>query len=233
MNHLPANAFTLALAACLLVACQSVPLSSDPTPIDGTPLDAHQIGVRAASEVIEIHLDPKYPTLKRADINSLERFIAAYRDRGHGPLRMVMPENDANPQLAVEAIKVAREMAWEKGVAWDAIAGSVYDAGGRNAPIVLTFDVFEAVAPECRSLATIDMGDVSSNNEMPNLGCSVRHNIAAMLADPGDLLARRELDPRDSRRVSVIMEAYREGQPTAAQGGDEEVSISGVGNSGG
>lgn len=233
MNRSTVRLFALAVAASLAAGCQSGPSQVDPVRLEDTPLDMHQIGVRAASEVIEIHLDPAFPTLKRADLNNLERFIAAYRDRGHGPLRMVMPENDAHPQLAVEAIKVARELAWEKGVAWDAIAGSVYDARGRQAPIVLTFDVYEAVAPDCQSLAAYDFGDVSSNNELPNFGCSVRHNIAAMLADPGDLLAKRELDPRDPRRVSVIMEAYREGQPTAAEGGEEEVSISGVGSGGG
>ncbi|NBC20955.1 MAG: hypothetical protein GVY06_07945 [Alphaproteobacteria bacterium] len=233
MNRLPLSLLALVLTA-LPVACQSRPAEpARPTAQPGTPLDNHSIKVRGASEVLELHLDPAFPTLKRADLNKLERFIAAYRDRGHGPLRMVMPENGASPQLAVEAIKVARELAWEKGVAWDEISGSVYEADGRQAPILLTFDVYEAVAPDCRSMAAFDLSDISGNNELGNFGCSVRHNLAQMIADPADLLAERELDPRDSRRVSIIMEAYRQGQPTGATGGEENVSISNVGGGGG
>ena len=229
MNSFSAQMLALALAATLPAACQGAAGPGDPVRLNGTPLDVHEIGVRGVSEVLELHTDPAYPTLKRADIRRLERFVAAYRDRGHGPLQMVMPENGANPQLAVEAVKVARELAWENGVAWEAISGSVYDARGRNAPIVMTFDVYEAVAPDCQSVAAYDLGNISSNNELGNFGCSVRYNLAAMIADPGDLLASRELDPRDSRRVSVIMEAYRQGEDTSAATGEEDVTISEVG----
>ncbi len=229
MTRFPTQMLALALAATIPAACQGAAGPGEPVRLNGTPLDIHEIGVRGASEVLEVYPDPEYPTLKRADIRRLERFVAAYRDRGHGPLQMVMPENGANPQLAVEAVKVARELAWEKGVAWEAIAGSVYDAHGRNAPIVMTFEVYEAVAPDCQSIAAYDLGNISSNNELGNFGCSVRFNLAAMIADPGDLLANRELDPRDPRRVSVIMEAYRQGENTSAAAGEENVSISQVG----
>jgi len=216
-------------ATSLLAGCAGDPANEARGPIAGTPLDRHQIDVQAGLEVLEIQLDAGGTRLPRADLNRIERFVAAYRDRGHGKMRMAMPENAARPQLAVEAVKAARELAWEHGVAWEDIAGSAYDAKGYQAPLIMSFDVYEAVAPDCKSLAEIDMSDVSRNGELENFGCSVRTNIAAMLADPGDLLGERELGPRNRGRVSVIMEAYRQGEATGAETGDSQVGLAEVG----
>lgn len=218
-----------AFGALTLFGCASGGGNSHNFVPDGTPLDRHDIGVERATEVLEIPLENDFSSLKQEHRRAIEGFVAAYRDRGHGDLLMIMPENSANPQLAVEAMKEAREIAWGGGVAYEAMRGDVYDAGGRSAPLMLAFDVYEAVAPDCKSLAEIDLSDVGSNNELENFGCSVRYNIAKMVADPGDLLGLRDLGPRDARRVETIMENYRAGNRTAAQGGDEDVNVSGGG----
>lgn len=188
------------------------PMDVPPIALQKTPLDFNQIGVQASTEVLEIALEPGAHSLNQADIDAIERFVAAYRDRGHGHLVMAMPENGANENLSRSALSKARTLAWTKGVAYERIDDKAYDAGGANAPFLLAFDVYEAVAPECLSLAAYDLSDISSNNEPEYFGCSVRANIAAMLSDPGDLLGNREMtDRRDPRRVSLIMEAYRNG----------------------
>ena len=211
-------------AAALLGACQQNDLSlPENVQLEGLPFDNNRIGVERTTEVLEIEVNPAYPELRIAERRALERFVAAYRDRGHGGLVMAMPENGAYPEAAVEALKNIRNLAWENGVAWEQIDGSAYNANGANAPILLAFDAFEAVAPECLSLAAYDMSDVSSNNEPAYYGCAVRNNIAMMLADPGDLLSRRELSPGDNSRVSVIMEAYRSNN----WGGGEVVGVGG------
>ena len=218
----------LALAAALLASgCASERLEPTNVRLSGLPIDNNQIGVEQATEVLEIAINPAYPELQIEDLRALERFVAAYRDRGHGPLVMAMPENGPYPDMAVEVVKQARTLAWERGVAWEQIEGGTFDARGSNAPVILAFDVYNAIAPDCLSLAAYDMADISSNNEPSYFGCSVRANLAAMLADPGDLLALRELDPRDARRVSQIMEAYRNGAASGASGNGEAVSASG------
>lgn len=227
MAEIPARTLLSGLALVLLGACASERVTPPNVSFHGTPLDHNPIGVEKTREVLEVAINPAYPQLQIADVRAMERFVAAYRDRGHGPLYMVMPENGTYPDMAVEVVKELRNIAWEKGVAWEQISGATYDAGGMNTPVLMSFDVYEAVAPECLSLATYNMADVSSNNEPSYFGCSVRANMAAMLADPGDLLSQRELDPRDSRRVSLIMEAYRAGAPSGAAGNGEAVSSSG------
>lgn len=218
---------SILLAGAALVAASACSNNDLEVPeyvqLEGLPFDNNRIGVERTTEVLEIEVNPLYPELRLEERRALERFVAAYRDRGHGELIMAMPENGSYPDAAVEALKNVRNLAWEGGVAWEQIAGSAYNANGANAPILLAFDAFEAVAPECLSLAAYDMSDVSSNNEPAYYGCAVRNNIAMMLADPGDLLSRREISPGDNSRVSVIMEAYRSNN----WGGGEAVGVGG------
>lgn len=208
LGKIALGALGVSVAGCANVSDRlSTPVNPAQTVV--LPTEQNQIDVRRATEVLEVGINPAASELSGEDRRAVERFVATYRDRGHGKLAMAMPENGPYQQQSVEILKQIRSVAWENGVAWEQIEGSSFNARGANAPILLAFDVYEAVAPECLSLAAYDMSDVSSNNELGYYGCSVRANIAAMLSDPGDLLSRRELGAPDSRRVSLVMEAYR------------------------
>ena len=87
---------------------------------------------------------------------------------------------------------------------------------------MLAYTAFRANAPECGSLADQDFSDASSNNELPTLGCAVRTNMAAMIADPADLFGERDLEEGDNERRSTVLGLYRQGQPTGAQRSDDE-----------
>jgi pilus assembly protein CpaD len=136
---------------------------------------------------------------------------------------MSLPESSANPQLAVAAVAEARAIAYENGVQYEEIEGTHHGEGSLvSEPMILAFQSFEAIAPDCPSLATIDFADISSNNERSTLGCAVRSNLAAMIADPADLLGTRPLDKADPLRQSVILEKFRQGESTASTRTNQE-----------
>jgi pilus assembly protein CpaD len=136
---------------------------------------------------------------------------------------MSLPAASANPQLAVTAVAEARAIAWEKGIEYDEISGTSHGAGeAYSQPMILAFQVYDAVAPECLQKSQVNFSDVTSNNTLPTLGCSVRTNLAAMIADPADLLGTRALAPADVDRRSVILEKFRAGEPTGAERSDDE-----------
>ena len=208
--------------ACL-AGCQSGNAKIPESYLQGTPLDRNPIGVTATTEFLEIDLDPSDTQLRQVDRNRISNFITAYNSRGHGPLVMSMPSAGANQQLAVQAVAEARAIAWENGVEYEEITGKVHDAADNvTAPLILAFQAYEAVAPACKSLASLDLSDVSSNNELPTLGCAIRKNMAAMIADPGDLLGQRPLGPADAARRAIILEKFRAGEPTGATRSDDE-----------
>ena len=210
--------------AGLVAGCQS---SKDPAIpaayYQGTALERNSIGVAAQTEYLRVNLNPMDSQLRQTEIRKIKGFLAQYKRSGHGPLIMSMPKNFANPQLAVEATAEARDLAWKAGIEYHQIAGSAYEAGGvADAPLILAFKSFDAIAPDCPQLSTIDFADASSNNDLPTLGCAVRANMAAMIADPADLLGQRDLEPGDPLRRATQLGAWREGSPTGAERSDEE-----------
>lgn len=220
------NFALLALGAGLisLGACASSAPSSVPsTYLSGTALDRNEVTATKRTEFLEVAIDPHASELSSSDRARIRSFLALYNQRGHGPLVMSLPQATANQQLAVTAIAEARAIAWESGVQYDEIAGAAHGAGASvSQPMILAFQIYDAVAPECASKAALDFSDASSNNTLPTLGCSVRTNLAAMIADPADLLGTRALDPSDLGRREVILEKFRKGEATGATRSDQE-----------
>lgn len=202
-----------------LVACNSTP--AVPVEYIETGLfKRNPIGVQSKVETLEIALDSNATQLSIADRGMLRGFFRAYIDHGHGPLTMILPEGGQNPQLSVQAVAEAREIAFETGVEYEEISG---DARYSAAPaLVLSFTAYDAIAPDCETFATVDFANVRSSNDLPNLGCSVRRNMAAMIADPADLLGTRPLDPGDTVRRQTTFDLYRSGEQTASERNEGE-----------
>ncbi len=186
-------------------------------------LEDHKIDVVEKTEFLEIAIDPYASELSSEDRARLKRFVGDYVAIGHGPLVLSMPQSSANPQLAVAAVAEARAIAWEEGVEYSEIAGSAHGAGSARAePMIVAFQRYEALRPDCPFKSTVDFANASSNSYQPTLGCSVRTNLAAMISDPADLLGQRPLDAADNPRVETILKLFREGKSTASQRSNEE-----------
>lgn len=212
-------------AGTVLTGCQS----SKKAPIiptsyyQGTTLDRNAIEVRGQTEILEVDLNAMDSQLRQVQISRIKNFLARYTSEGQGPLIMSMPKNFANPQLAVAATAEARDLAWNAGIEYDEIAGSAYDAAGSpDAPLILAFQSYSAVAPDCPQLSQVNFTDARSNNDLPTLGCAIRANMAAIIAEPSDLLAKRELDEGDITRRTNQMTLWREGAQTGAERSDQE-----------
>lgn len=75
-------------------------------------------------------------------------------------------------------------------------------------------------------------GTASSIENKPywNLGCASQRNLAAMVADPADLVQPRGETPASAGRRSVALDAYRRGEQTSSKAPDNSsAKISDVG----
>ncbi len=220
---LAAGVSALSLGACSSGGAGS---STGPVPaeyLEGSPLDRNAIEVVKRTEFLEVDIHPEASTVSDADRRRIGAFIGAYQSTGQGPLIVSLPVSSANPQLAVAATAEARTIAYERGVKYEEIAGTTHGEGsGLNEPLVMAYQTYEAIAPDCKSFAEINVADVTSNNELPNFGCAVRTNLAAMIADPSDLLGNRPLDAGDPVRRSIILDKFRNGESTGAERSDDE-----------
>lgn len=208
---------TLKLAGTLLAAASLASACSTPgdVPIEylaANPLERNAITVRAGTEVLEIQVDPADTRLSLDEKAAIQAFVIDYRRSGSGPLIMSLPANGANAQSAVRNLAEARQIAYDLGVDFSDIAGTNYDATGQaSAPLVIAYRGFDAVPPECETLANINMADIESNNELENYGCAVRTNLAAMISNPQDLLGQRELGETDVQRRARELRDWRGG----------------------
>ena len=94
-------------------------------------------------------------------------------------------------------------------------------------PILVSFNRWEARAPECAPLYEQDLAHQSNNQAWSSFGCATNFNLAAMVEDPADLDHPRDAAARDGARRDTVMEAYRDGEQTHAErSNDERVTIS-------
>lgn len=213
-----------ALGALVAVAgCSSTPDAVPTAFLENNPLERHPIRVTETADVFEIAVEPGMHGLTAADRADLEGYIERYRRVGSGRIIVSAPQGTSNAPAAQMAANEVRALAYMMGVPHENMMSHAYDAvEGEVAPLVLSFRVFDAVAPECQSLAEVNIADMSSNNELPNLGCAVRANMALMMAEPRDLLGVRSLGTADAERRNAQMEKYRAGEPTGATRSEDE-----------
>ncbi|WP_084420307.1 CpaD family pilus assembly protein [Henriciella litoralis] len=191
--------------------------------LTGTTLDRNAIGVAEQTQSLEVFIDPRGGRLSAAERGRIETFVSEYRRRGHGPLVVSVPAIDPSGRVGTNAVSEASDIAWSQGVDYADIRGNAYDPQGRtDAPMLLTFRAYEAIAPVCLQKSAYDFANAVSNNDMPSLGCSVRTNMAAMIADPADVFGDRPLDPGDAQRRTNQLQLYRDGETTTAQRSDQE-----------
>jgi pilus assembly protein CpaD len=148
----------------------------------------------------------------------IARFAQEYLSHGSGSIAVAPPNgNQAVANLVVDEL-IGR------GVSRNQIM-----VGGANAPgpaddIRLTFIRYVAEAPPCGDWSS-NLGITAGNTLPPNFGCASQHNLAAMVADPRDLLTPDTSGQPDAQRRLTVLDRYRKGEPTPAQKTDEQSAI--------
>jgi len=145
------------------------------------------------------------------DASKFDAFLADYRVHGNGSLGISV----ANGAPANAAITYFAERAAATGISRDKILVSTHDVANGDFRVDVSYISYSASTETC--------GDWSENeaftedNQTPkNFGCAVQHNIAAMVADPRDLLGPGGMGPVDTVRRAAVMDHYEKGEVTQA-----------------
>jgi len=137
-----------------------------------------------------------------------------------------MPSGSPNAMVSVKVASQVREALHETGVSREAITGATYRAAGdkRDAEIFLSFTRYVATASPC-GVWTQNVGKSFSNRTTPNFGCATQNNLAAMVADPRDLITPRGMTPADVGRRSFVLDTYRQGQRTSTEKDEQATGV--------
>ena len=205
----------------ILAACSTTPVG----------LDLPQPTAVAETFRADMPVDPRDNGLTWEQEGMLAAIATEYKVRGHGPLVISYPQGAANEDAAIGAIAASRTYLYEQGLDWRQITGGAYDARQQgNAAVIFTFTRYRAVAPDCQQ-GWEDLRPSFDNHHNERFGCALAVNLAAMISDPRDLIAPRNMDPSDAGRRQTILDHYRAGESTTSERSDHESgTVSSVGN---
>ncbi|WP_417477930.1 CpaD family pilus assembly protein [Maricaulis sp.] len=223
MSKLSAKCLVIALlGSMVLAACSTT------TP---TGLGLPQPSAVAETFRADMPVDPRDNGLSWAQEDMLRAIATEYKVRGHGPLVISYPQGAANEDAAIGAIAASRTFLYEQGLDWRQITGGAYDASRQvNAAVIFSFTRYRAIAPDCPQGWENQRPDFD-NRHSARFGCALATNLAAMISDPRDLVAPRNMDASDAGRRQTILDRYRAGQSTTSERSEHESgSVSNVGN---
>jgi pilus assembly protein CpaD len=171
----------------------------------------HPIAVTPSYRELKVQYAGAVQGMNADDALQFDAFLADYRSHGNGSLGISVP----NGAPAHAAIAYFGERAAASGIARDKILVSTHDVQHGDYRVAVSYIAYQAHADSC--------GDWSENlsftadNETPkNFGCSVQHNIAAMVADPRDLVTPHGTETADGKRSATVLDNYEQGKITSA-----------------
>ena len=171
----------------------------------------HPITVEPSYRDLKVQFGAGADGMSSDDAAKFDSFLTDYRLHGNGSLGISVPSGAASRA----AITYFGERAAASGISRDKILVSTHDAANGDRRVDVSYIAYTAHTQAC--------GDWSENesftidNQTPrNFGCSVQQNIAAMVADPRDLLGPGGQGPVDTARRAAVLDHYEKGEITQA-----------------
>jgi len=163
---------------------------------------------------------------QRADVME---FASRFRgsDAGNSRLVIAAPSGASNEVAAMNAVQDVRDLLTNGGYSENSIAVEAYHGGGgQEPPIRISYMRFVAEGPVCGQDWSENLARNPNNVNYPDFGCSNQHNLAAMVANPADLLGPRTQGPRSAERRDDVYNKYVKGKVTGAdKSQDERVKV--------
>lgn len=196
---------------CILVA-GSCAATNDGSMISQDGAANHPITVEPNYRELKIQFAGGPEGLAPDDAARFDNFLADYRAHGNGSLGISVP--GGAPSHA--AITFLAERAAASGISRDRILVSTHDVANGDYRVDVSYITYTAHADSCGDWSE-NLAFTGDNLTPKNFGCSVQHNIAAMVADPRDLLGPRRFEPADANRADTVVTKYEQGEVTSAQ----------------
>lgn len=217
--HLARPAITLfaTLAIAMPVAgCWKSPRNQAPFTLSN-PNERHPIAVKQSEALLDLSVSGRARGLSSAQWDQLYRYLSGYEERGTGRLVIKAPAGGANEKAAKRAYADVRQAMRRVGISPRAVVLESYAAKWNpTAPLRLSYLEYVAQGPDCGDWSE-NLARDPQNLPWPNMGCATQKNLAAVVADPLDLLGPRAETPRPSERRDTVWRKYVAGEVTISK----------------
>jgi pilus assembly protein CpaD len=166
-----------------------------------------------------ISVEPSYESLKLsytgglspADQARFEAFVGDYQGHGNGSIAVSAPAGNMSPAMITFFAQRINEM----GVSKDHILVATHDAPDGDMRVEINYVSYQAHTDKCGDWSE-DLAKTEDNETPKNFGCAVQQNIAAMVADPRDLLHPRDMQDASAVRRDTVIGNYEAGKITSS-----------------
>jgi len=166
--------------------------------------------IEVAKGSVRLDVSTKRPTLGERQEYAVARFAQSANASGASRVQIQRPRSAATADAVAGRVTQIMVM---NGIEPENILESDY-AGGKGAPVIVTFQRKIAVTPECGDWSE-DIAVTAKNEPPPNFGCATQNNIAAVVANPEDFEVPRTSTPSDAMRRNQVFVDYRKPKNTA------------------
>lgn len=218
-NRTLMNALAVSLYAATLAACAT------PTASTGPIIFNNKIQVAESIERLELYTRPNGLELSARDQVAVNQFLQSYRNSGNGPIYLNIPSSAASGLGVRQAQALIRQNLSGLGLSGESMQTGQYQAPyGSPAPVVVSYRTLKTVPKDCRQLG--DATDTFSNQPYDSFGCFHSANLAAMIADPRQLLEPYDMTIPDSQRRQTVYDKYIQGEnPASTQPDRQQVAV--------
>lgn len=174
----------------------------------------HPIVIGEDLKVMDVPNGPNTSFLSTRMRGNVTGFAQRFVESNSSALAIVLPRGSANERSARRMAPQIEATLIGAGVPRKAIEHRIYQAEPQEneAPIRLAFVALSAKTKPCDGWPD-QMADTTANRHYYNYGCASQQNLAAMVANPLDLLYPRGTSPADPERRGNVLDHYRKGEP--------------------
>jgi pilus assembly protein CpaD len=211
----------LLLLAATLGGCQT----TNDEVVTTVPADyrqRHPIVVQEADRTVEVFVGTSRGGLTAPQRTDVTAFAQSWQQEGTGPIVIDLPVATSNARAATQSLQDIQGILSSVGVPARGVTVRRYTPANPRqfATIKLNYPKVTADAGPC-GLWPEDLGPsfnnpiYQENRPYSNHGCASQRNLAAMVANPSDLVQPRPESPTSTTRRSTVLGKYAKGESTA------------------
>jgi pilus assembly protein CpaD len=198
--------------------------------------ERHPISIHEGEQALEVFVGTRRAELMPTQRAQIAAFAGAWRRDATGGIALEVPVGTANARAALGIQREIKSVLASAGVPPQAIVTRRYQPADpvRLATVRLVYPKMVAEAGPC-GMWPQDLGPTADtaynqNNGYWNFGCAHQRNLAAMVANPADLVQPRAETPIYTARRTTVLDKFRKGEGTAtAVQNEDKGKISDVG----
>lgn len=190
----------LVLCGTILAGCNAQDLALDDRYSPGYD---ERYAIKVEKRPVNMGVVPHEGVLSAEQINAMAGFAGEAKTNAQSVVTIKYPSGNPGSREAAQGIA---EMLLQRGVPSSKIRAASYP-GGAGAPVEVSFLRKVAVTKACGDWSS-NLGTEWGNDGYENFGCSVRHNMAAMVSNPEDFEGPRAVEPTFADNRMAALKIY-------------------------